>query len=140
MPVRPHRGLLLPVGGYKGYGLAVVNEILAGVLAGANTTIDVSRAVLSGSEVYDSQRIGHFMMALDVEAFLPWAEYEERVQRVIRSIRASELAPGSAAVLLPGEPEQKYRERYLESGIPLGAPTMQQLSILAQELGVQPLS
>lgn len=132
------RGTLLPVGTYKGSGLAVIGEALAGALPAAVLSIDVAKLVQLDGGGYESQRVGHFMMAIDVDAFQPLEEFQERMRRFVRSLRDSERARGVERIYLPGEPEIERRERHLANGIPLARPTMAQLEALAAELHVSP--
>lgn len=137
----PHlalQGLLLPFGGYKGYGLALVSEILAGVLSGALTTTTIPRATADGAEGYASQGLGHLMLAIDIGAFMPLSEYEQRMQMVIDALKSSGASAGD--VLLPGEQSHARRNRQLEEGIDLPATTIEQLNQLARDVNVPPLA
>lgn len=137
----PHaalQGLLLPLGGYKGYGLALVSEILAGVLSGALTTTRIPRATADGADRYASQGLGHLMLAINIGFFMPLSDYEQQLQMVINSLRSSEGSGGE--VFLPGEQSHSRRERHLIEGIDLPATTARNLSHVARELGVPPLA
>ena len=90
-PRRANEGFLLPIGGYKGYGLALVIGILAGTL---------NRAAM-GKEVVDFNaddtsvtNTGHAIVAINVEAFQPVAEFKQQVDTLIRDIRGSRRLPG----------------------------------------------
>ena len=64
------RGVVLPAGGHRGSGLAVVNEVLAAALPGASLAVDMPRAFLQkGARVLDSWQCGHLAMAFDIDAF-----------------------------------------------------------------------
>jgi LDH2 family malate/lactate/ureidoglycolate dehydrogenase len=128
------RGSLLPVGGPKGYGLALVAEALSGVLPGATLTVDISRSVYLDGRAYESQRIGHMMMAIDIAAFLPLEEFEQRMRRIVSTIRASGVASGVERIYLPGEPELERRADNVAHGIPLVRSTLKQLDDLVAEL------
>jgi LDH2 family malate/lactate/ureidoglycolate dehydrogenase len=133
------RGALLPVGGPKGSGLALVSEALAGVLPAATLTVDVARSVHLDGRAYQSQRIGHLMMAIDIAAFVPLDEFEDRMRHLVAGIRATPAASGVERILLPGEPELTRRADNLVHGIPLASPTLAQLDDLAADLGVPAL-
>lgn len=129
---------LLPSGGAKGYGLGILVEILSGVLSGS--------AVAAGiGSMYDDfdrpQDVGHFMMALDVEKFLPLEEFHERIQGLIDAAHAADPAPGFDKVLMPGEPEASMRRQRLASGISLPDTVLADLERLGGDVGVPfPLS
>jgi LDH2 family malate/lactate/ureidoglycolate dehydrogenase len=124
-------GTLLPIGGPKGYGLALVVDVLAGVLAGSDYSVYLS-------SVHDLSRrasVGFVVQAADITAFADWAEYEKDVQSLIGEIRNSPRAQGVDRVFLPGEIEWlKWRERK-QSGIPMPIKVLEQLQDLAFEVG-----
>jgi LDH2 family malate/lactate/ureidoglycolate dehydrogenase len=91
-------GLLLPVGGHKGFGLALLVEVLAGVLTGANFGRDAG--VTDGKE-------GHFFLALDPEQFMSAAEFRSRIDDLLAHIKASERVEGVEEVFVPGERGQR---------------------------------
>lgn len=135
-------GAMLPVGGHKGYGLAIVNEVLAGVLSGSAISPEVrSGVVQAGKEiVQDSWRIGHFVMAFDIEGFLPKPEYNATINRLRAHIHGADPAPGSAGVRLPGEQSHRRYQEAMERGVPLESETVQGLDALAFDLGCSPLA
>lgn len=121
---------LLPAGGPKGYGLGFLVEILSGVLTGA--------AVTSGiGSMYDDfdrpQDVGHWLLALDAEAFLPLDALRSRMDALVAEAHAVPPAPGHDAVLVPGEPEERTRARRLRDGIELPEATVRELD----ELGIR---
>jgi LDH2 family malate/lactate/ureidoglycolate dehydrogenase len=126
------KGTLLPIGGPKGYGLALVVDALAGVLTGSDYGVHLS-------SVHDLSRrasVGFVVQAVDITAFADWAEYERDIQSLIGEIRNSPRAPGIDRIFLPGEIEWlKWRERK-QSGIPVPVKVLEQLQDLASELGV----
>jgi len=139
----PHaamEGLVLPIAGYKGYGLALVNEILAAALPGAILSVDVSRRFLAeGATSLDSWGVGHLAMAIDVAAFGEPAVFVDRVAGLADRIRASATASNAERILLPGDLEleaQRARER---DGIPMTPALLGQLRAFADEAGVDPI-
>jgi len=126
-------GFLLPFGGHKGFGLAVLVEVLAGVLTGAG----IGREVGSLFVDYDrAQNTGHFVLALDVASFIPRDLYRSRRDYLAQWIKDSPRASGAGPALLPGEREQQTRRERLASGIPLPPETAADLAKLGRELGV----
>jgi uncharacterized oxidoreductase len=108
----PPRGALLPFGGHKGFGLAVMIEALAGGLSGAGCCWSPEAPLEAPSD-------GVFMVVFRVEAFCPLAVFHERIQQMIRHIKSSLLAAGFEAVLVPGEPEAIMRARRMREGVPI---------------------
>ena len=125
-------GLLQPIGGYKGVGLALVFGMLSSLLSGA----------AYGSELGDMEsgpeagRDGHFFLAIDVGAFQDPGEFGKRVDAVIRELRESRRAPGVERLYAPGELEAETEKRYRTEGIPLNAETLDGIRRAAEELGV----
>jgi LDH2 family malate/lactate/ureidoglycolate dehydrogenase len=123
-------GALLP-GGHKGYGLALLGELLAGALSGAAMASAIGGWVSRPERPTDT---GHAFIALSVEAFMDLAEYAERVHRLIGEIHAAPgAAPGKHA-LVPGELEAAAERRALRDGLDLDGPTWAGLEALASEL------
>ena len=105
-------GVLLPFGGYKGYGLALMVETFAAVLSGSAVTKDV-HAWNKDPEI--SGNVGHFIMALDISKMGNAKEYEDRVEGLIDEIKATPLAEGADGVYYPGEKELLMRKKCIES-------------------------
>ncbi len=125
-------GTLLPIGGPKGYGLALVVDVLAGVLTGSDYGVHLS----SVHDLSSRASVGFMMQAVDITAFADWSEYERDVQSLVAEIRNSPRAPGVDRIYLPGEIEWlAWRERK-QSGIPVPVKVLDQLQDLASELGV----
>ena len=101
-------GAQLPVGGHKGYGLALAVDIIGGALTGTGCDGDVPEFAN-----------GTVVQALNIEAFCPKEEYNKRVEKLIKDIKSAPKAPGVKEILLPGEPEARTREVRLASGIPV---------------------
>lgn len=130
----PHRvQALLPLGGAKGYALALMVEVLAGVLSGAGVAHEVGR-------MYDDwdrpQDVGHLVLALDPEAFLGREAFLRRMENLWKAIKATPPAPGFAEVFLPGERELRLREERQVLGVPLEETALQSLQVLAERYGV----
>jgi LDH2 family malate/lactate/ureidoglycolate dehydrogenase len=128
----PHAGALLPFAGHKGYGIAAMIEILAGVLSGAGVRWDV----LSWIDHDPSQPTHHgaAFLAIDVGAMMPIEAFKHRVDKMIRDIRQAPKAKGSDHIYLPGEIEWQKRRQALAEGIPLPADVLASLRGLADDL------
>ncbi|MDD6308744.1 MAG: Ldh family oxidoreductase [Clostridia bacterium] len=107
-------GVLLPFGGYKGYGLALMVESFAAVLSGAAVTHDVKAWNTTEGA---SGNVGHFIMALDLEKIGGREIYEKRIEGIIDEIKSSKLADGAEGIYYPGEKERMAKAKCLEYGV-----------------------
>ncbi len=135
-PKRADEGFLMPIGGYKGYGLSLIVGLLAGTLNGA----------AMGKQVIDFNRddttttnTGQAIMAIDLSAFGDVAAFKVRVDTLVRELRASERMPGVERIWLPGEQSHDKRARNEREGIALPATLLKQLDDFARELGMPTL-
>ncbi|MEK7877041.1 MAG: Ldh family oxidoreductase [Pseudomonadota bacterium] len=132
-PKRADEGFLLPIGGYKGYGLALVFGLLAGTLNGAAMGRDV---VDFNHDDTTPTNTGHAIVAISLAAFGDVADFKRRVDALVRDIRASKRLPGVDVVRLPGEQSHAKREERSRLGIPLPEPLLKSLNQLAAGLGI----
>ncbi len=130
-------GLLLPIGGYKGSGLAIVIGLLAGILNGAAVGRDV---VDFNADAKTEANTGQFIVALDIKRFIALDVFKAEVDRHLRDLRASRLLPGFDAIRLPGEQRRLRRQDRLANGVPIVPELMTQLDELADQLGIAPLA
>jgi LDH2 family malate/lactate/ureidoglycolate dehydrogenase len=135
-PERSAEGLLLPIGGYKGSGLALVLGLLAGTLNGAAFGHDVVDFNADEKSFGDT---GHLMIALDIARFTPLADFTAEVDRHLRDLRASRKLPGFDAIRLPGEERRRRRADRVANGVPMSRELLVQLDRLAGELGLTPV-
>ena len=135
-PKRANEGFLLPIGGYKGYGLALIFGLLAGTLNGAAMGKDV---VDFNADDTTATNTGHAIVAINVAAFQPVAEFKKSVDMLVRDLRNSERLPGVDRIRLPGEGSHAARADRLKNGVPLSAPLAASLQALAQDLKIAPL-
>jgi L-2-hydroxycarboxylate dehydrogenase (NAD+) len=133
---RSSEGVLLPIGGYKGSGLALVLGLLAGPLNGAAFGREVFDFNHNDTDVCNT---GHFIVALDIKHFTPLAAFKSEMDRHLRDLRTSKPLPGVEAVRLPGQERRARRADRLANGVPLPRELMAQLDTLAGELGIKPL-
>jgi LDH2 family malate/lactate/ureidoglycolate dehydrogenase len=129
-------GVVLPIGGYKGSGLAMLMDILGGVISGANFGGEVGDQY----KAYDRpQDVGHFFLAMRPDLFVPEREYRARMDTLIERVRACPTAEGVDEVLIPGEPEQRYETERRRTGIPYSTGEVAALQAEAAKAGVPPL-
>ena len=118
-------GLGVPIGGHKGYGLALVFEVLAGALTGAGFCWDHNRAQSHYS--CKPRDLGHFFMVIDPALFGPPAEFMTRVDRMIEQTKSGKRAENVEEILIPGEMELRAREQNIQKGVPLRLSTYRAL-------------
>jgi ureidoglycolate dehydrogenase (NAD+) len=123
----------VPLGGYKGYALAVMVELLSGALAGAGVRHGVGRLYGDANEPQD---VGHFQLAIDPERTVGRERFAAVLETLLGELRAIPPAPGFDEVLVPGDPEDRARERRERSGVPIEPALWRTLRELSDELGV----
>jgi LDH2 family malate/lactate/ureidoglycolate dehydrogenase len=131
-PLEGLKGLVLPVAGYKGFGLAVAFEVLTAVLTGA----PFAKQVPLDPGPAEPLRIGHFFQAIDIAPLIPVPEFKSRMDELVRQIKESKLAKGVRRIYAPGEIEEETKAIRLRSGIPLAHPVIYDLKSVASRLGV----
>ena len=135
-PNRANEGFLLPIGGHKGYGLALMVGLLAGTLGGAA----MGREVIDFNADHTSvTNTGQAILVLDLAAFGDPAAFKQSLDHLVRDIRGSERLPGVERIWLPGEQSHLRRQAWLEQGIPIAPALLVELDALAASLGVDPL-
>ncbi|MFQ5827127.1 MAG: Ldh family oxidoreductase, partial [Dehalococcoidia bacterium] len=126
-------GALLPLGSsaelssHKGYGLAMLVDILAGVLSGVGFSGILSR---------EDRVVGHFFGAIRIDAFRPVDEFKAMMDDMLGTLRATPTASGEERVLVPGQKEHEMLQERSRYGIPLDPEVVESLKGLARELGL----
>jgi len=128
-PVVARKGILVPVGGPKGYGMAIMLDVLAGVLSGGRFGGNLGEPVS-----------GQFFMAIQIEGFMPVTEFKQRMDALIDQIHQSQLAPGASRIYVPGEIEYETSQKRHREGIPLEEPIVESLNRLAGAVGAPTLT
>jgi L-2-hydroxycarboxylate dehydrogenase (NAD+) len=131
-PAEAINGLLQPIGGYKGTGLALMMGILSTLLSGASYGTELGNMVDGPQPGHD----GHFYLAVKVSAFVDLSEFKSRVDGIIRQIRNGRKAPKTDRIYAPGGLEAETERHYRQEGIPLNEATLEGISRSAEELGV----
>lgn len=135
-PKRASEGFLVPIGGPKGYGLALMIGLMAGTMNGAAFGRDVVDYTVDSKTPSNS---GQSIVAVDIAAFADVPAFKQQVDEVWDVMKSSPTLPGVDEVRLPGErSEQIYRER-MAHGVPLSEGQRKILNELAGRLGIQPL-
>ena len=110
-----YKGMLMPLGGYKGSGLGLMVEILCAVLSGGPMATEVGGIRLRGKRVRTSQ----MYMAIDVAHFMPVEEFKARMEKLVGVIKATPAAAGYGEVMVAGDPEWRTEAERLAQGIPI---------------------
>jgi ureidoglycolate dehydrogenase (NAD+) len=129
--VYPYAGSLQPFAGHKGYGIALMIEVLAGVLSGAGIRWDIAGWIDSDPTL--PTRHGAAMLAIDVGQIMPLPAFKARVDAMIREIRQTPTAKGVQRICVPGEMEWQKRREALAQGIALPEDVRASLRSLAEE-------
>jgi LDH2 family malate/lactate/ureidoglycolate dehydrogenase len=130
-PEQALSGISQWMGGPKGYGLAVVTAVLAGILPGGSfrqMASQIGDGFLPG--------LGQFVAALNIGSFIPLTEFTSKVDQMIRGLKASERIEGINEILLPGERGLRTKEERLKSGIPIALAIWGDIENLGKELNI----
>jgi LDH2 family malate/lactate/ureidoglycolate dehydrogenase len=126
------QGLLRPVGDYKGVNVSMAMGVLSTLLSGAGYGTRLG----SVDEGPKAGRDGHFMMAMDIDAFCDANDFRDEMDAVIDEIHTSRRAPGVERIYSAGELEAETATSYQRDGIPLNDETLAELENTASSLGV----
>ncbi|HYL82087.1 MAG TPA: Ldh family oxidoreductase [Candidatus Acidoferrum sp.] len=127
------KGSLMPVGGHKGSGLALIVGILGGLLAGSAFGTGLG-------DIFDmtrSQRFGHLVLAIDIGACRPVPEFVQGVEEMVQDLKATPKVEGVEEIYLPGELEARRREERLRHGIPVSRVVLDEVTAVGAEFGVR---
>ena len=125
----PNGGALLPFGEHKGWGLAFMIEILAGVLTGAGMLRQIP---LWFKDLQSPLKIGHCFMAVNIGVFLEINEFKQRLDWIVQEIKSSPVAEGFTEVLVPGEIEGRIEEERSNTGLPVSEEVWKDLTTLSK--------
>ena len=119
-------GSILPVGGHKGYSLALMVEVLGGIMARAGHSRENPGPVMNGI----------FMVVVDIARFVSPQHFRSEVDDLIRYLKTSPVAPGVSEIMYPGEPEARAEAERRQKGIFVEEETWGQIAQAARNLGV----
>jgi len=135
-PKRASEGFLVPVGGPKGYGLALMFGLLAGTLNGAAFGRDVVNYTVDSKTASNT---GQSMVAVNIAAFMDVSAFKQKVDEVWEMMKSSPTLPGVDEVRLPGERSGHLYTERMTHGVPLGRDIRKVLDSLADRLNIQRL-
>ena len=126
------KGLLVPIGMYKGTGLSLAMDMLAGLLLGAPPSADLSHQ----ESLASAGQVGHFFLALDIARFIALDEFEAKVGALLDRVENAARAVGVDRILLPGKIEAEKERAADRDGITLALETWNELRKEATRLAV----
>jgi LDH2 family malate/lactate/ureidoglycolate dehydrogenase len=129
-----YHGMLMPLGGYKGSGLAMMVEILCAVLGGGAMSTEVGGIRFRGRTV----RVSQTYIAIDIARFMPISEFTARVERLVGMMKTTPAAPGYDEVLVAGDPEWRIEAERRANGIPIAQGNWDALLKAAKSVKVEP--
>lgn len=121
-------GFLLPMGGHKGYGLALIVDLLAGVLSGAAYLSHVKSWVDAPEAPQD---LGHFFLVIDTRGLGAAAALADRMKDFAEILHTTPPVDPAAPVLLPGEIEMRNLHRHRRDGVAIDAALLTKLNAFA---------
>ncbi|MBZ2174128.1 Ldh family oxidoreductase [Schnuerera sp. xch1] len=127
-------GSLLPIGGYKGYGLAMVIDILSAVLSQSAYGLDIGNKF--DPDCTKPEKIGHFMLAIDISKFLDLNTFKKSMDEYIETMKNTEKAVGVEEIYIPGEIEFLRAEKIKETGIPVAEGIQAKMIKIAKDVGI----
>ncbi len=123
-PAKAEKGSLLPIGGPKGYAMALMLDIQSGVLAQGRFGAGLG-----------APGVSHFFQAMKVEAFLPLSKFQEEMDQLIKQLKESPKAPGVSEIYVPGEIEHNMTVDRLANGVPIEGEILDELAQFGKEVG-----
>jgi len=133
-PDEAMKGILLAIGGYKGYGIALAIDLLCGVMTGSNYGTHFPGFL--ADNLKDPTDVGSVFAAINIESFMALPEFKAAMDKAIREIKTSVKAEGVPRIYIPGEIELETKAERLKNGIPIPDAVVQDFTALGKELGL----
>lgn len=132
-PKEALEGTVLPFGGPKGYGIALLVDVLSGILSGAMFGPHLNNM---WNDFENPQNVGHCFGILDISKYIDVDNFKSRMDQMIQEIKESPKAKGVEEIFLPGEIE--YRKNILrrKEGVPVSNVVYEDLRGLAEKWGI----
>jgi len=126
---------LAPAGGYKGYGLSLMVEILCALLSGMPFGPHIGHMY---NDTLDKKRnLGQFFMAIKINCFSDPVQFKMRVKQLAIELRSQDQIDPNLPILVAGDPEKKISEERIHNGIPIGKYEQEFFHDLSIEYGIQ---
>jgi ureidoglycolate dehydrogenase (NAD+) len=131
---------LLPIGLYKGFGLAMMVDVLCSLLTGMPYGPQLIR--MYADPISERRHLGHFFAALDISKFTDPSVFASRLKEMVTAIRYEPVAPDFAGVMVPGDPEKATELERRDEGIPIPESIFDEFVGLGRGVGMslQPMS
>jgi len=129
--ILPLGGYLEDFGGHKGSGLALIVDVICGVLSGAAWGYHVGYTTVRDANV------GHALIALDISKFMRLEEFYERLEQMISEIKSLKKSPWADNIWIPGEKAWLTMQTRLKIGIPIHLNILENLREIARRVGVK---
>jgi L-2-hydroxycarboxylate dehydrogenase (NAD+) len=131
-PAAAMKGTLLPIGGPKGYGMALFIDLLSGLLSGSS----YSRNVKTFHQPEGPTGVGVMLLAIDIARFMPLDTFRSMIAEYGKAIRGSKKARDTARIYLPGDIEAERELASAKKGIEVDAPVCESLDKLLAKAGL----
>lgn len=131
-------GILLPIGGHKGYGMAVMFDIITGLLSGSAFGSKIKALQDYGTK--DPMGTGHFMAALNINHIMNIDHFKQGMDELIEEIKNCQKAEGVSEILVPGEIEFAIFEKRSKEGIPISKAVIEDINELGKQVGLDRLA
>lgn len=126
-------GTVQTMAGHKGYALALMVEVLSGVLSGAAIGSNVGSMY---KNLDRQQNVGHFFCLLDISAFMDRATFDDRMEWMIERLKANKLQPGVEEILVPGERSARAAAQNARNGVALSSETIAEIERWCKQFGI----
>ncbi len=121
---------LLPMADYKGFGLAMMIDILCGLLTGMPVGDEISS--MYKSPLGQHRKLGQFYIAINIEKFEKIDVFKKRLKKLVERVRKANPKNKNSKVMVPGDPEKKERLIREKEGIPIEDHTMKDLESISE--------
>ncbi|MFG6150662.1 Ldh family oxidoreductase [Halobacillus sp. B23F22_1] len=133
-PAEALKGSVMPLGGAKGYALALAVEILSGILSGGAFSPNVNSIYQETSK--EPANVGHFFILMDIEKFMPYETFQFSMDQLINQMKETPKAPGYEEIRYPGERREKEFQLRSKEGILLSKNVQDELINLGNIVNV----
>ncbi len=132
-PAVANIGALMPLGGAKGYALALIIDVICSCLAGGKNSRQIQRMFENPTE---PSGVGYFMGAIDISKFLDVEEFKARTDAMFDEIKAGKPAPGFQEIMIPGEIEYNLTQKNKLEGIDISDATLKEFQRISESYHV----
>jgi LDH2 family malate/lactate/ureidoglycolate dehydrogenase len=126
-------GIILPMAEHKGYAIAMMVDVLSGVLTGSGFLTQVH----SPYKTAEKSMCGHLFIAMNIEVFQPLAQFNARMEAYVAELKATPRAQGFDEIFYPGEMEARNDLRNRREGLQLPQDTLDDLRRIGGETGLE---